>query len=87
MVVKVDMTFQDFHNIQSSHNVTAEFFKYGLFRKLSMIFGLPVQNVDNLRLCDSELIHSFSKSNSFIHGVYFMLFLLSKIGFYGVEKL
>ena len=51
-----------------------------------------MQNADTLRLCDSELIHSFSKPNSFIHGVYsvlfyFMLFLLSKITGYGGQKL
>ena len=36
---KLDMTFQDFHNIQSGYNITAELFKYGLFWKLSNNFG------------------------------------------------
>ena len=35
----LNMTFQDFHNIQSSHNVIAESFKYSLFVKLSKNFG------------------------------------------------
>ena len=35
---KLNMPFQDFHNIQSVHNVTAEFFNYGLFWKLSKKF-------------------------------------------------
>ena len=65
------MTFQDFHNIQSGHNITAELFKCGLFWKLSK----KVQNADTLRLCDSELIHTFLKPNSFIHGVYSVLSL------------
>ena len=30
-----NVAFQDFHNIQSDHNVTAELFKYGLFGELS----------------------------------------------------
>ena len=50
-----------------------------------------MQNADTLRLCDSELIHSFSKPNSFIHGVYSVLslyaVLLSKITVYGGQKL
>ena len=36
---KLDMAFQDFHNIQSGHNNTVELFKYGLFWKLSKNFG------------------------------------------------
>ena len=36
---KLNMTFQDFHNLKSGYNVTTELFKYGLFWKLSKNFG------------------------------------------------
>ena len=36
---KLNMTFQDFDNLNSGHNVTTELFKYGLFWKLSKNFG------------------------------------------------
>ena len=36
---KLNMTFEDFHKLQSGHNVTTELFKYGLFWKLSKNFG------------------------------------------------
>ena len=44
-----------------------------------------------IRLCDAELIHSFSKQNSFIHGVcsvlsYYAVFL-SKLVFDSVKNL
>ena len=36
---KLDMAFQDFHNKQSGHSITAELFIYDLFWKLSKNFG------------------------------------------------
>ena len=30
---KLNMTFQDFHNMRSGHNVTVELFIYGLFQE------------------------------------------------------
>ena len=47
---KLQMTFQDFHNIRSSHNITAELLKYGLFGKLSIETSA---NAHGLRLCYS----------------------------------
>ena len=50
-----------------------------------------MQNADRRRLCYSKLIHFFSKPKSFIiryaQFFHFMLFVLSEIVFYGVQKL
>ena len=50
-----------------------------------------MQNADRIRLCYSKLINIFSKPKSFIHLICsvlsFYAFLLSKIVFYGVQKL
>ena len=50
-----------------------------------------MQNAGLIGLCYSKLIHFFqNQSHLFIRYVqffHFMLFLLSKIGFYGVQKL
>ena len=40
-----------------------------------------MQNADNLRLCHPELMHSFSKPNSFIHGVCSVLSLNAVFAF------
>ena len=68
---------------------------FGNHQRIPANFGFhrnpAVQNADNLLLCDSELIHSFSKPKSFIHGVCsflsFYAVLLSKTVFYGAQKL
>ena len=53
-----------------------------------------MQNADRIWLCYSKLIHFFSKPKSFSHEICsvlsfydFMILLLSKIVFYGVQKL
>ena len=50
-----------------------------------------MQNADRIRLCYSKLVKSFSKPKSLIiryaQFFHFMLFLLSKIVFYCVQKL
>ena len=91
---KLNMTFQDFHNIQSGLNVRAELFKYGLIWKLSNNFGFHRNKFKmqiiygySTRSCYTlfqNQIHLFKGYTQFFH---FMLFLLSKIIFYGVQKL
>ena len=76
---KLNMTFLDFHTIQSDHNITAELFKYGLLWKLSKNFGFHRNQCKMqifFRTCDSELIHFFSKPTSCIH------WLCSVLSFY-----
>ena len=48
------MTFQDFHNIQSGQNVTAELFQYDIFRKLSKNFGF------HRNQCKTQTIHGYA---------------------------
>ena len=50
-----------------------------------------MQNADKSLLCDSELMHFFFQTQNHLLTVYtqflhFMLFLLSKIVYYGVKK-
>ena len=69
---KLNMTLQDFHKIQYGRNFTADLFQIWLIIGImkDIRFSLkPVQNAHKLRLCYSELIHSFYKPNSFIHVV------------------
>ena len=89
---KLDMTFQDFHSIQSGHNVTVELLKYGLFRKLSNNFGFIETSVKYrkytvLRLRADTLfqsqIHLFTRYAQFFH----IMSLLSKIVFDSVQNL
>ena len=77
------MTFQDFHNIQSGHNVTAELFKYGLFWKL-------VQNFDFHRhQCKMYIIYgnathrwyTLFQNQSYILGVCSVLSLYAVFAF------
>ena len=90
---KLIVAFQDFHNIQSGHNVTAELFKYGLFGKLSNKF------VFHRNQCIMQIVYGYATQSRFtlfqnqihlITGIaqffHFMLLLLSKIVFDGVQK-
>ena len=92
-IQKLNMTFQDFHNLKSGHNATTELFKYGLFWKLSKNFGFHrnqckmqilygyATHTDTLFF--QNQIHLFTGYTQFFH---FMLFLLSKITVNGVQK-
>ena len=51
---KLNMTFQDFHNIQSGHNVTVELFKYGLFWKLLKNFGF------HRNQCKMQIVYGYA---------------------------
>ena len=83
---KLNMTFQDFHNLKSGHIVTTELFKYGLFWKLSKNFGFHRNQCKmqilygNATYTDTlffkNQIHLFTGYTQFFH---FMLFLLSKL--------
>ena len=80
---KLNMTFKDFHNIQSGCKVTAEFFKYGLFWKLSKNFGFH-GNQCKCRLFTVMRLRAYThffKTKSFIHGVYSVLSLYADFGF------
>ena len=86
------MTFQDFHSIQSGHNVTVELLKYGLFRKLLNNFGF------HRNQCKIHIIYGYATQSRYtlfqnqIHIFtgyalsYMMLFLLSKIVFDSVQN-
>ena len=48
------MTFQDFYNIQSGQNGTAELFQYGIFWKLSKKFSF------HRNQCKTQTIHGYA---------------------------
>ena len=64
----LNMTFQDFHNIKSGENVTAELFQYGLFWKLSN-FGFHRSQCKTQIIIQLRADKLFFKTYSFNHGV------------------
>ena len=90
----LNITFQDFYNIQSGHNVTlAELFKYGLFLKLSNNFGFHRNH------CKIQIVYGnvtqgcyslFQNPNhlftGYAHFFHCILDLLSKIVFFLLQK-
>ena len=45
---KLNVTFQDFHNMQSGHNVTAELLRYGVLWKIAKNFGFIYLFINNI---------------------------------------
>ena len=91
------MAIQDFQNKHYYHKFTAEVFEFRLFLKLSKNIGfhrnysakcrsytVMLLKADTLFSIFQNQSHLFIRYDQLLH---FMLFLLSKMVFYGVQKL
>ena len=90
---KLNMTFKDYQDTQFGHNTTAELYKCGLLWKLSTIFGfhrnqckMQIFYGNVTRGWNTLFLNQMHQFTGYAQFFYFMLFLLSKIVSYGVQK-
>ena len=88
------MTIQDFQNINSYHKITAEVFEFRLFKnylRISVSIGTSAKcRSYTVLLHKTDTLFFQNQSQLFVRYAqffHFMLFLLSKIVFYGEQKL
>ena len=91
----LNMAIQDFQNIHSYHKITTEVYQFRLLWKLSKNIGFH-RNYCKMKIVYGYVTQSwyilFKKKQSHLFIWYaqffhFILFLLSKVVFYGVQKL